>query len=570
MAQMYPNLEPAQIEHNSELLVYQALKEQLPDQYVVLYSYTWLSGAAGMLREGEADFVILHRDKGMLVLEVKGGELLFERNTWYRQLAGGARKEIQNPLDQARKSMHVLYKLAQERGSKLLRSEPLRYENAVMFPHCVYRGPLPASTRPELFMDSRSLNDLHAAIDAAFGLRGDERGMSAQGFDDLREALMPALRLYRPKGLLIDDVSRQLKTLTELQQQVFAGIYENERVLIDGHAGSGKTLLALDRALAFARSGKRTLLTCYNKTLAAWLQRCVNADPESARDAALLDIKNFHALAMGLAGRARVELSIPSDPKAAHEFWRDEMPLIMEQALLVLGDEFEPYEAIVVDEGQDFFELWWCTLTDDLIVDDAPIYVFRDMKQSLWGGDESLPIDLPMKYSLAVNCRNTQLIAKTSAAVASVETPRLGQTPRGVIPQLIKVRSAAEQRGRVINAVRELIALEKLRPDQIALIGPRAWGSGSLAGLAQIDDHQLTDDALAWAERGELLVTTARSFKGLEADAIILYDLDGFSELFTRTDMYVACTRAKYLLIAICHGTESNQALVNAVQAATR
>jgi hypothetical protein len=496
MAQMYPNLAPEQIEHDSERIVYEALRDQLPDHYVVLYSYTWLSGAAGTLREGEADFVILHRDKGMLVLEVKGGELILERNTWYRLLRGGARKELQNPLDQARKSMHVLYKLAQERGSKLLRSEPLRYESAVMFPHCVYRGPLPASTRPELFMDSRCLNDLHAAVDAAFGARGPTSGLSARGFDDLREALMPTLRLYRPKGFLIDEASQQLKTLTELQQQVFAGIYENERVLINGHAGSGKTLLALDRALAFARSGKRTLLTCYNKTLASWLQRCVNADPEASQYATLLEIKNFHALAMSLAGRAKVELSIPTDPTAAQEFWRDEMPLIMEQALLVLGDEFEPYEAIVVDEGQDFFELWWCALSDDLIVDDAPIYVFRDMKQSLWGGDEELPIELPITYNLSVNCRNTQLIAKTSAAVASVDALRLGQTPRGVVPQIIKLRGASEQRGRVFNAVRELITLEHLRPEQIVLIGPRAWSSGSLAGLKQIDEHKLTDDAI--------------------------------------------------------------------------
>jgi superfamily I DNA/RNA helicase len=95
-----------------------------------------------------------------------------------------------------------------------------------------------------------------------------------------------------------------------------------------------------------------------------------------------------------------------------------------------------------------------------------------------------------------------------------------------------------------------------LKPTQIALIGPAAHLSGSLARFHEIDGRPLTTDAGEWRRGRGLLVTTARSFKGLEADAIVLYDLDGFSERFTLADLYVAWTRARHRLVIICQGRE--------------
>ena len=71
MAVMRPILDPEDIEHDSERLVYVALRDQLSNEYVVLHSYPWLRpDRDGALREGEADFVVLHQSKGMLVVEV--------------------------------------------------------------------------------------------------------------------------------------------------------------------------------------------------------------------------------------------------------------------------------------------------------------------------------------------------------------------------------------------------------------------------------------------------------------------------------------------------------------------
>ena len=60
-------------------------------------------------------------------------------------------------------------------------------------------------------------------------------------------------------------------------------------------------------------------------------------------------------------------------------------------------------------------------------------------------------------------------------------------------------------------------------------------------------------------------MTTARSFKGLEADVVILYDLGDFGKLFRREDLYVACTRAKVLLVAVVHGLECREVIETAL-----
>ena len=137
---------------------------------------------------------------------------------------------------------------------------------------------------------------------------------------------------------------------------------ENDRVLVEGVAGSRKTLLALEFALTLADRGARVLFLCYNRHLCAWLQEQARHDPRAQRVGAQLEISTFHGCARRLAQRARVDFDVPS--AGEQKFWDDEVPLIMEQALEVLrahGRE-EVFDAIVADEAQDFAPDWWVTI----------------------------------------------------------------------------------------------------------------------------------------------------------------------------------------------------------------
>ena len=65
---------------------------------------------------------------------------------------------------------------------------------------------------------------------------------------------------------------------------------------------------------------------------------------------------------------------------------------------------------------------------------------------------------------------------------------------------------------------------EDVKPHQIALIGPRAWRDGSLSDLQEIDGAPLVTAAEKWRRGEGILVTTAKSFKGLEADIVQVCD----------------------------------------------
>ena len=107
MAVFIPSIKPEDFNNSyGEKKVYEALRS-LSDQYTVLYSLSWV-GINADRTIGEADFVILHPVKGILVIEVKSGEIEFKDRKWIQtNTRSGVSKRI-DPLGQARKSQFEL------------------------------------------------------------------------------------------------------------------------------------------------------------------------------------------------------------------------------------------------------------------------------------------------------------------------------------------------------------------------------------------------------------------------------------------------------------------------------
>src|SRR5581483_11955350 len=104
MARMYPQWLPASGKSNAERKLFTVLQQHLPDEYIVLWSIDWTTPRpatyGGGAQEGEADFLILHPEKGVLVLEVKGGGVGYDgsRHEWYTINAGNERKSLHDPF----------------------------------------------------------------------------------------------------------------------------------------------------------------------------------------------------------------------------------------------------------------------------------------------------------------------------------------------------------------------------------------------------------------------------------------------------------------------------------------
>ncbi len=567
MARMYPDVPPGDLEHTSEEPVYVALRNQLGDDYAVLHSYPWLRPWRGdALLEGEADFVVIHPHRGILVLEVKGGETIrHDGRRWFRETLSGL-KEFQDPFVQARRNMHALLDIVRERSGRRLSKEDMAHGYAVVFPHLDYEGSPPPHAENAIIISRKHLPMMAQAIEAAYkawtGTAYPPKPLTHEQYRMLlNDCLMPKFRVFRPVGPDIATAAERLLELTETQAQVFEGLYVQERVLVEGVAGSGKTILALYRALAFAREGNRTLFVCYNKDLAAWLRTHVEEDATTADFRSLLTVKHFHSLAADLAKDAGIEFRPQSGGAPTDSFWNDEVPDLVEQAILNLGDAAQ-YDAVVVDEAQDFCLGWWYALTNSVLSNpDGPLYAFLDPNQSLRGEVQWPDVAFGAHFKLTINCRNTQRIAAASASVLSLTPHIFKRAPVGGALRVLRAGSDRQQKGLVLQELRSLLQREGVTPQQIAVIGPAAKDRGSLADVSSVDGVPLVTSALAWRSGGGVLVTTARSFKGLEAEVVILYDLGGFSSLFKREDLYVSCTRAKVLLVAIVHGEQCREVI---------
>ena len=553
MAQLIPPVRLDQVIHDSERRVLQAFVN-LPHAYVVMHSYPWLRPERdrpdGALREGEADFLILHPARGLLVVEVKGGACELSARVWTR---GG--KEIRDPFDQARRSKYALLKAVEERTRGAVRGEMFTHGELVIFPHHTLRGSLPVNADPRTVVDESGLDDIEQRLLDAFDAWGGRRGPPPEVFERLKAALLPSLRLVRCTSADLATEAERMVQLTVDQHAVLRGLLESRRVLIQGVAGSGKTLLALDFAVSLAERGDRVLLLCYNRHLADWLDERVRAEPRLRQAEGGVTVMNFHRYALGLARAAGVEFEVPRSDAAA--FWEEEAALLLEQAMECLrGTPDEPrFDAVVVDEGQDFARDWWVTVEELSGGPSGALYVFLDVDQSLRATSGPPDVDLPARFRMDVNCRNTRKITLSAATIGKVSLRLLEGAPEGEVPTLRRPETSREVAAAVTAELRALIR-DGVRPAQIAVLGPAGLDSGSLRGAPGVDGVALGSDAAAWRRGEGILVSTARSFKGLEADVVVLYDLSGFGELFTRTDLYVAWTRARHRLVVVCQGGE--------------
>ena len=91
MAKMIPlELKNGEYLSNSEKEVFEILKEGLSDEWIVIYSLRWITDDDIFLGKsnGESDFILIHQDFGVMVLEVKGELLavLMESGQVYRQI----------------------------------------------------------------------------------------------------------------------------------------------------------------------------------------------------------------------------------------------------------------------------------------------------------------------------------------------------------------------------------------------------------------------------------------------------------------------------------------------------
>lgn len=542
MATMIPRVMEEDNNSFGERQVFEALMK-LPPEYTVFHSVRWnMRNEKNRVVWGESDFTILHQKKGMLVIEVKSGGIECFNNQWtYVRTDNFERYTMKNPMKQADKSkykfLEIMDELFEDRPAHL---EPqyCYVESAVWFPSISKRdiiGELPMEFEPEITLYENALSNPQAYIDGIYEYYESFKRtrLNDDSYQKIVNAMAPHYSVVPSLKSKRQEQDEMFVRLTREQNSLLDYLQEQRVAAIQGAAGTGKTMLAIEKAKRLAESGK-VLFLCFNQFLKQYLQ---GLKEESPKEYANIDFDNLPRLACSKIGVPSVE------KEDIHQFLNNYENYNWE------------YKHIVIDEGQDFVEDKIDKLYDISLHQGGAFYIFYDKNQFVQGREfPEWLMNAECRLVLNINCRNTYSIADTSGKAIHVEPKVKNKSVRGDMPQF---HICAEQN----DALKKLsVLIDRYRNngdqyEQICILTIKTEALSLLNGVERVGKHTIASTR----GKNNVLFTTARKFKGLESNTIILVDVDAdtFNDEENKRLFYVGASRAKHSLDIVFVGDDA-------------
>lgn len=512
--------------------VFEALSTLSTDSYV-FHSLRWVGRTPRSPSQGEADFVIFDPKRGILILEVKSGIITYHDRMWHQMnMATGVTKIMQDPEEQASRSKFVLLEALH---GKVPHKECCLVCHAVWFPSApVDKSKLPLNLSPLIAFDADDLQRPIQAIEGAFDywqkiIRSHSitSGTAKKIFD----VLAPTLSIVPSPRFMFETRERQFLRLTNEQARVLDFLEEQEKAVISGTAGTGKTLIALEKARRLSSSGRRVLLLCYNAALKNHLRK-VNKSGG-------ISIESFDSLASRY-----IMLQNNNYDQLKTDFIE-----------LISGDSFIwEYTDVIIDEGQDFQDDWieWLRYLTP-----SSFYVFYDPNQTIFTDKPPQWLNsAECKLTLKRNCRNTFPVHRTSHRFLDISIDKREESVDGQKPIVWKCNSGKEVSVAVGRMLHKLLKKDGLKPEEIAILSTKTISSSLISRYGLPSGTPLAEEP----QEGKVCFTTIKKFKGLESHVVFLVDLpssippDDLKRL-----LYVGASRAKHELHIFMNLSEDSQ-----------
>jgi hypothetical protein len=541
---MIPDLDPRLIDNDGERRVYAALR-RLPAPYTVLYSYKFRTGVPSDL-EGdawEADFVVVSPTLGYLVIEVKQGKVGYGNGQWYEQKQGRQEPTSRDPVSQVEKAKYAILDRYKDKAETTY--FPLKVRHALWFPECSHVwGELPANLARESVLLEPDLDSPETAVRRAFAT--SDLPPEKQSTDLLiQKVLAPRCRFFAGMDEEIDRYDRESrKVLTDEQERILDETELDRRKVFFGAAGTGKAFLALEKARRLNKAGKRVFLTCFNRNLATYMASQISGE---------VVCESFLDYLLGQLAKTGRGLQVPEGGAELSRFYDDVLPTAAFDYFAEAPME-EKFDAIIVDEGQDFSENWYTCLKAMLRdEDEGEFYVFADPNQDLFRHNIEVLRSMGVsQHRLTRNLRNTEHISKWIGSFVKEGGLRPGLL--GGLPVVHVAWDSGREEKRLIEAEIGRLVSQGIKPSRIVILSPNRLEKSSLQGCTRIKEWDLEDFKTA---RGNCIrFSTIRAFKGLEADVVFLIGMKEGKQTCTDADVYVGGSRARFLLYVFHHREE--------------
>jgi len=558
---MIPQLSDQKLEQiaersKAEVTFYKNCRNQLDNRFVVFFSVPWIgTDNKGNVRDGEIDFMIFDPNSGFLVVEIKGGGITYKSSTdeWLTINKSGT-FTIKNPFAQAKNNKHKVLEILKShpRWNRTGVSKVLM-AHAVFFPdlHNVDKLIMPQSPR-EIMGCSTDFESFNKWVDNVLSYwqgQGEKFQPLGNAVISLAEAIFSRPIDVRPLlASQLEDEEKIRIQLTDQQAYLLSALGTRKRAAISGGAGTGKTLLAINKASKLAESGIRTLLICYNRPLADHLKKIILGNEN------LLPM-TYHQLCdwRRRIVKDKIGRDLLQEAKRTYpggDLFDVQLPYALALSTEIIGERFD---AIIIDEGQDFSDDYWLAI--EMLLShpkDSYLYIFFDHNQALYKKASTFPI-YEEPFILSSNCRNTKFIHDAAYHYyngSQTDAPSITGEPIGAIV----APSVAAQAKKLHAQLVKLIQHEKVKPENITILTIQDPAQAYFDLLKSMPLPQGIKWSFAKHDlRDTILIETAKRFKGLEADIIFLWGLDDLDERRNIELIYVALSRAKSRLYVVCN-----------------
>lgn len=527
--------------------MFDILRKNLPDDYYVFHSVQLSEDEDGFMEESEIDFVILHKEKGFLCLEAKNGRPHVRNREWF--YGNGAKMSHGGPYKQAKRERHKL----QENILRLWKAE---FSGNLYCKYCFgvwlygyQRHELNSMESVEIQKNLTLAHDDAESIETRISTIYDLDRNSYVPLDDAKfEWLLKKMApQYHGEYVSIPLLRREqcdykLFRMENEQKRLLDYLEEQDSAVINGMAGSGKTVMAVEKANRLALSGEKVLFLCYNRFLSEYL----------------IDVYTNSSIQFMTADFFACQQCRTSGA----DYRR------LNQKLVELDVQF-PYKHVIIDEGQDFGEetngregLSDVVATLQMIVKkkNGSFFLFYDRNQLIQS--DSVPKfieDADCRLTLFCNCRNTKKVAEASVRLLNAPSDKTIKMKRGaddgMVPKMFFTDDVE-----CAKQIIETVVTNAVENDRIQILTLETEHSSILYPHLQSEVVREVKRYFYMCGDKRIPFTTCRKFKGLEAEIVILLDVDkellkkspDDEELLKKQRLaYVGSSRARYGLVTI-------------------
>lgn len=531
---------------HSEKTIYSALSN-IPDEYfTVFHNQEFVADFDIKERvQYEIDFIIVdHRDglfNSILILEVKGGDISYNgyKNVWSQNGYTMSR----SPVQQVTSATHSFV----NRYKHLLRDVNVSW--GLAFPDAIvaYDSSLPSNLPRIRIFDADDLSEIEKRIIDYFDDSSEHigrEGAPISNFKKLKDYLLVSCDFYKPLSKQFEENNEIFIKLTKQQSKIVKSIEYNKNVIIQGPAGSGKTLIAYQKALSYKQIGLKVLYLTFNKEIASHLRKRYREESNfnSLNDldhSSNLEITNFHFWCKRIAEQHQNF----QKQKTSDEYFDTYIP---NKALEVIKEDtrLQKYDIVIIDEGQDFRSNW-LDLINKVLKPESKFMLFMDENQDIFQSFTGVPHRRDFtRLELSENCRNTKCIINFLEEVLNIEIEAMDDTPAGEKVELKTVDDNESQLQFLNERIYSLLDREKLKPSDIVILVNNREGVNSLRDVKEFAGIPVKSsyDKSFGRDKNTIFYSYINTYKGLESEVVFILDAQNINN---KNELYTQASRAK-------------------------